>query len=111
MDANAQQPTQATREEILRLYGVVPSEQFDAAKACRDRVEYLKDFLRKTGRAGFALGISGGVDSTTAGRLAQLACQQLRDEGVDAQFYAVRLPSGVQFDEDDAQAPRAQAAI
>lgn len=93
---------QATREEILKLYGVVPSEQFDAAKACHDRVEYLKRFLRTTGRGGFVLGISGGVDSTAAGRLAQMACTQLRDEGFEAYFHAVRLPAGVQQDEHDA---------
>lgn len=93
----------STKEEILSLYGVVPSEQFDAAKACRDRVEYLKNHMRKIGRKGFVLGISGGVDSTTAGRLCQLACEGLRAEGYDAKFYAVRLPAGVQRDESDAQ--------
>lgn len=94
----------STKEEILSLYGVVPSEQFDAAKACSDRVEYLKDFLRANKLKGFVLGISGGVDSSAAGRMAQIACQELRDEGYAANFYAVRLPAGVQRDEDDAQA-------
>ena len=49
------------------------------------------------------LGISGGQDSTLAGRLAQIAVERLRDSGVDAHFLAVRLPHGVQVDEDDAQ--------
>ena len=53
----------------------------------------------------FVLGISGGQDSTLAGRLAQLAMEEMRSETGDAsyQFIAVRLPYGVQTDEDDAQ--------
>ena len=38
------------------------------------------------------------------GRLAQLAVEELAAEGVEANFVAVRLPYGVQHDEDDAQA-------
>ena len=64
----------ATKKEILEKYGVVPSELFDAKAACERRVAYLKGVLRSTGRKGFVLGISGGVDSTTTGRLLQLAC-------------------------------------
>lgn len=94
---------EATKREILAKYGVVPSEQFDAKAACEKRVAYLKDFLRGNGRKGFVLGISGGVDSSTAGRLAQIACEELRSEGFDATFHAVRLPAGVQRDEADAQ--------
>lgn len=94
---------QAVRGEILELYGVEPSETFDVGAACAARIEYLKRFLRRTNRKGIVLGISGGVDSTAAGKLAQLACQELRDEGYQAHFYAVRLPAGTQFDESDAQ--------
>lgn len=94
---------EATKREIIELYGVVPSERFDAKAACEKRVAYLKDFLRGNGRKGFVLGISGGVDSSTAGRIAQLACEELRAEGFDATFHAVRLPAGVQRDEADAQ--------
>ncbi|WP_075213811.1 NAD(+) synthase, partial [Bacillus paralicheniformis] len=67
------------------------------------RVGFLKSYLKKTGAKGFVLGISGGQDSTLAGRLAQLAVEELREEGVQAEFIAVRLPYGVQQDEDDAQ--------
>jgi NAD+ synthase len=49
------------------------------------------------------LGISGGVDSSTAGRLCQLAVERVRADGGDASFVAMRLPYGVQHDEDDAQ--------
>ena len=52
------------------------------------------------------LGISGGVDSLTAGLLAQKAVQQLREQTGDKayRFIAVRLPYGVQQDEADATA-------
>lgn len=69
----------------------------------RKRIDFLKDYLKKTGAKGFVLGISGGQDSTLAGRLAQLATEELRKEGHEATFIAVRLPYGIQQDEDDAQ--------
>ena len=52
------------------------------------------------------LGISGGVDSLTAGLMAQRAVQQLREQTGDPsyRFIAVRLPYGVQHDEVDATA-------
>ena len=49
------------------------------------------------------LGVSGGQDSTLTGRLCQLAVEELRAEGRAATFVAVRLPYGVQADEQDAQ--------
>ncbi|MDF1509834.1 ammonia-dependent NAD(+) synthetase [Robertmurraya sp. DFI.2.37] len=67
------------------------------------RVHFLKEYLKKTKANGFVLGISGGQDSSLAGRLAQLAVEQLRTEGFSVKFVAVRLPYGVQKDEDDAQ--------
>lgn len=91
-------------KEILELHGVRPSETINFAKEADLRIDYLKRYIRKTRLKGFVLGISGGVDSTTAGRLCQLACEELRKEGGDAEFYAVRLPYGVQKDEADAQA-------
>lgn len=68
------------------------------------RVEFLVDYARAvSGVRGFVLGISGGQDSSLAGRLAQLAVERLRQSGEDAEFIAVRLPYGVQRDEEDAQ--------
>ena len=64
---------------------------------------FLKDYLKATHTKGFVLGITGGQDTTLAGRLAQLAVAGLRG-GVEAEFVAVRLPYDVQADEDDAQA-------
>ncbi|MFC1431216.1 ammonia-dependent NAD(+) synthetase [Streptacidiphilus sp. N1-3] len=89
------------RERILAELGVktttVPKDEI------RQRVDFLKDYLRSTPAKGFVLGISGGQDSTLAGRLCQLAAEELRAEGHEADFVAVRLPYGVQADEDDAQ--------
>ena len=91
------------KKESLVEFGVVATENFNVQAAIRGRIDYLKGFLRSTGLKGFVLGISGGVDSSTAGRLCQRACEELRDEGYQAQFIAMRLPAGVQLDEADAQ--------
>ncbi|MEJ4100790.1 ammonia-dependent NAD(+) synthetase [Corynebacterium mastitidis] len=71
----------------------------DSEKEIERRVTFLVDYLRATGARGFVLGISGGQDSTLAGRLAQLAVERARP----AEFWALRLPYGVQADEADAQ--------
>lgn len=79
------------------------SPTIDAAAEVRRRVDFLKEYLRRSGARGFVLGISGGQDSTLAGRLCTLAVTELADEGLSARFVAVRLPYGVQRDEEDAQ--------
>lgn len=89
------------QQEIIDTLGVQPS--IDPAREIERRVAFLCDYARAASSAGFVLGISGGQDSTLAGRLAQIAVERLRDSGVDAHFLAVRLPHGVQVDEDDAQ--------
>lgn len=93
----------AVKKEIRERYTTVHSSVFDVEQATRARIDYLKDYLRKTKLKGYVLGISGGVDSYSAGALAQHACAELRSEGYEAYFYAVRLPAGVQRDESDAQ--------
>ena len=87
---------------IIEEMGVQP--RIDPAGEVRKRVTFLKEYLKATHTKGFVLGISGGLDSSLAGRLAQLAVEELAAEGVEANFVAVRLPYGVQHDEDDAQA-------
>lgn len=91
----------ALQQEIISELDVQPS--IDPAAEVDRRVGFLVDYLRKTGVAGFVLGISGGQDSTLAGRLCQLAVDRLSAEGTPATFIAVRLPYQVQRDEDDAQ--------
>lgn len=88
--------------QIIAELGVVP--KIDPATEVARRVQFLKDYLKASHTKGFVLGISGGIDSTLAGRLAQLAVEELAAEGTDANFIAVRLPYGVQHDEEDAQA-------
>ncbi|SCL37896.1 NH(3)-dependent NAD(+) synthetase [Micromonospora rhizosphaerae] len=77
---------------------------FDAHQEIEHRVVFLADRLVDTGLTALVLGISGGVDSTTAGRLCQLAAERARAAGHPAIFVAMRLPYGVQADEHHAQA-------
>jgi NAD+ synthase len=66
------------QQRIIEEMGVRP--EIDPAEEVHRRVRFLADYLQSTGAAGFVLGISGGVDSTTAGRLAQLAVEKARAE-------------------------------
>jgi len=95
------QPAAPLQKHIIDTLRTRP--RIDVPAEIAARVEFLADYLRVTGLKGYVLGISGGQDSTLAGRLAQLAVEKLRAEGRQAEFWAVRLPHGVQFDEDDAQ--------
>lgn len=79
------------------------SSEINPKEEIRKRIDFLKNYLLKTKAKGYVLGISGGQDSSLAGRLAQLSVEELRKEGTEAVFIAVRLPYGVQQDEDDAQ--------
>ncbi|TFC95786.1 MULTISPECIES: ammonia-dependent NAD(+) synthetase [Cryobacterium] len=79
------------------------SPRIDPAGEVRRRVQFLADYLLRTGARGLVLGISGGQDSSLAGRLCQLAVEQLAVAGHPAVFQAVRLPYRVQRDEEDAQ--------
>jgi NAD+ synthase len=75
----------------------------DPAEEVSRRVGFLRDYLTTTGAKGLVLAISGGQDSTLAGRLSQLAVESLRADGHDVSFTTVRMPYRVQADEDDAQ--------
>lgn len=79
--------------------------KIDPKAEIANRVQFLKEFLRSSGMKGYVLGISGGQDSTLAGRLAQMAIDELNEESEEKPytFIAVRLPYGTQFDEADAQ--------
>ncbi|MDV6229102.1 ammonia-dependent NAD(+) synthetase [Rhodococcus cercidiphylli] len=88
------------RTGIMRELAV--QSTIDPITEVRRRVDFLKDYLASTPASGFVLGISGGQDSTLTGKLAQQAATELRADGHEAEFVAVRLPYGVQADEDDA---------
>jgi NAD+ synthase len=76
---------------------------FDAQAEIEHRVAFLADYLVRAGLKGYVLGISGGVDSLLAGHLAQAAVERVRGQGGNALFHAMRLPYGVQQDEQAAQ--------
>lgn len=89
---------QLIRDEMRVLPSIDP--HFEITR----RVDFIKKMLQNSGCKSLVLGISGGVDSTTCGRLAQLAVDQLNEESNGGyQFIAVRLPYGEQKDEDEAQ--------
>ncbi|GAL31909.1 NAD synthetase [Vibrio maritimus] len=90
---------QLIRDEMRVLPSIDP--QFEIER----RVAFIKTKLQQSGCKSIVLGISGGVDSTTCGRLAQLAVNELNQasDSNDYQFIAVRLPYGEQKDEDEAQ--------
>ena len=100
--ASASMTDKATQQDIVEALEVV--RDFDAARETERRIAFLAGYLGQTGARGLVLGISGGVDSTVAGRLCQLACERVRAGGGDATFVAMRLPYGVQKDEPDARA-------
>jgi NAD+ synthase len=94
-----------TQTRIARELGI--DRQLKAGGAAAEiarRIAFIKQVFTGAGCKTLVLGISGGVDSLTAGRLCQLAAEQLREEGQDARFIAVRLPYKTQADERDAQA-------
>ena len=51
---------------------------FDAAVEIERRITFIAGYLAASGMESLVLGISGGVDSTTAGRLCQLAAERLQ---------------------------------
>lgn len=94
----------ALQQEIIQALGAKPT--INAEEEIRRSVDFLKSYLtRFPFLKTLVLGISGGQDSTLAGKLAQMAISELRAEtgNESLQFIAVRLPFGVQFDEQDSQ--------
>ncbi|WP_303971913.1 ammonia-dependent NAD(+) synthetase [Streptococcus merionis] len=92
------------QEKIIAQLGVKP--QINPEEEVRRTIDFLKEYLYKHPfLKTYVLGISGGQDSTLAGRLAQMAVEEMRSETGDGayQFIAIRLPYGVQADEEDAQ--------
>lgn len=90
------------QQQIIEALGAAP--EIDPAREVERRVDFLVEYAMSIPScAGFVLGISGGQDSSLAGRLSQLAAERMRGLGREATFIAVRLPYGVQLDEDDAQ--------
>lgn len=91
------------REAIIAEMKVQPT--IDVAAEVARRVQFIKQTLISAHCHSLVLGISGGVDSSTCGRLCQLAIDELNAESgrQGYQFIAMRLPYGTQADEDEAQ--------
>lgn len=90
--------------KIINETGVQPT--IDPEEEIRKSIEFLKDYLYKNSfLKTFVLGISGGQDSSLAGRMTQIAMEEMRQEtqNSDYHFIAVRLPYGAQADEEDAE--------
>ncbi|WP_455233315.1 ammonia-dependent NAD(+) synthetase [Geopseudomonas aromaticivorans] len=107
METNtAQLEIRTAQRTIAATLGVNPDLKSDAdlhAEIAR-RIDFIKGIAREARVQSLVLGISGGVDSLTAGLLCQASVRQLREEGVEIRFIAMRLPYQEQHDEEDAQA-------
>lgn len=92
-----------SKSEILTEMRVQP--EIDVNVEIERRTNFIKQTLNAAGQKTLVLGISGGIDSCTCGKLAQRAIDELNAENNSSeyQFIAVRLPYGEQRDEQDAQ--------
>jgi len=89
------------QQQIIRELNVSPT--IAARDEVESRIQFLVDYARASHAKGLVLGISGGQDSSLAGRLCQLAVERLSANGHPTEFVAMRLPYRIQRDEDDAQ--------
>ena len=88
---------------IVEEMKVKPS--IDSAETIKEMQNFIEQYLHAhTFVKTLVLGISGGQDSTLAGKLVQLAVENMRNaSGRDVQFIAVKLPYGVQKDADEVE--------
>lgn len=79
-------------------------KHIDSQQESREIIQFIKNYVQShTFIESLVLGISGGQDSTLTGKLAQLAVEELRKEGRECQFIAVKLPYGKQKDADEVE--------
>jgi len=96
--------TMTLQQQIIKELRVQPT--IDVHEEIRKSIDFLKEYAKHYSFVkGFVLGISGGQDSTLTGKLAQLAVDELNKEAGEMKysFWAIRLPYGVQADEQDCQ--------
>jgi NAD+ synthase len=79
------------QKSIIADMHVLP--EIDVEFEIRRRVEFIKKVLLNSQLTHLVLGISGGIDSSTCGRLAQLAVDELNQQSDQYQFIAVRQPT------------------
>lgn len=103
------------QDHIINTINAKP--EIDVHEEIRKRIEFLKTYIKNANAKGLVLGISGGQDSALAGKLSQLAVDELNAEHENNtpnlweqftpqkpyKFVAVLLPYGTQKDGADAK--------
>lgn len=91
------------QQDIIRELGVKPT--IDVAEEIRKRVDFLKEYILKSGTNGLLIAISGGIDSAVAAGLCKRATDELsKEKGREYQTVGVFQPYGVQEDIEDSYA-------
>ena len=87
------------QQEIIKRFGVKPSINVEEER--RARVDFLKQYVQKSGTTGLLIAISGGLDSAVAAGLCKQATDELSAEtGRPYMTLAVFQPYGQQSDID-----------
>lgn len=87
------------QQQIIERFGVKPF--IDVEEQVSIRVDYLKQYVQKSGSTGFLIAISGGLDSAVAAGLCKRATDELSAEtGRSYMTLAVFQPYGQQTDID-----------
>ncbi|MBP2001691.1 NAD+ synthase [Paenibacillus shirakamiensis] len=87
----------STQQEIIAQLGVKPT--IDVDQEIRKRVDFLKDYVKKSGTTGLLIAISGGIDSAVAAGLCKQATDELsKESGTEYITLGVYQPYGAQDD-------------
>jgi NAD+ synthase len=93
----------ALQQDIIAKLGVKPT--IDVDTEIENRVNFLKEYVKKAGATGLLIAISGGVDSAVAAGLCKRATDELAQEtGKDYMTLGVFQPYGEQDDIDHSYA-------
>jgi NAD+ synthetase len=91
------------QQEIIERFGVQP--EIDPAAEIRKRVDFLKEYVQKSGTTGLLIAISGGIDSAVTTGLCKMATDELSAEtGREYMTLGVFQPYGEQADIQDSYA-------
>lgn len=91
------------QQEIIARLGVKPA--IDVQDEIYRRVEFLKEYVLKSGANGLLIAISGGIDSAVAAALCKRASDELTEErGKEYRTIGVFQPYGQQEDIEDSYA-------
>jgi NAD+ synthase len=91
------------QQEIISKLGVQP--EIDVDTEIRKRVDFLKEYITKSGTKGLLIAISGGIDSAVAAGLCKMATDELsKESGHEYKTVGVFQPYGAQVDIEDSYA-------